>query len=359
MIFECRHVVKKRLTPNAAIDQIATMYKGCDIQLLCKAATQVAVLGAAPRSDAWKSSGMNSWTRFAQRVLRMRREDCLPPTTDGLVAWSMAFKSRGTYDNYCGGVKSACLMWGLDVTAFNSELLGRAKMAIAKRSRKDPGSPGITFDILTLLVDCALDEQDSKSAALYVVAYWYLLRVPSEGLPARLGVVGLDSRQRSDKEIVIEKDRATVFFSRRKNREYPTKSVRPHSCAGGKTLCPVCTLESMVDIEGVADDGSLFPGISAKFFNSELRRRLSIKKVIGAQTFTSKGFRRGHAQDISRKYGVSPELFGSGDWTSYGGLFSYASREELEDLFVTNARKKKKKCRGESETSSSSSSSED
>ena len=210
-------MVKRRLKPNEAIDELARLHGGNNVHDLCRAATQVAVLGAAPRSYTWKSSGMNSWIRFSQKVLGLNREDCLPPTADGLVAWSLAFKSRGTYDNYVGAIKSACLMWGLDVTAFNHEILARAKVAIAKRSTKEPGSPGVTFDVLVPLVECTLAEEDTRSACLYVLAYWYLLRVPSEGLPARLGVVGVNNRLRAEKELVIEDEKATMFFRRRKN----------------------------------------------------------------------------------------------------------------------------------------------
>ena len=107
------------------------------------AATQVAVLGAAPLSNAWKNSGLNSWTRFARRVLRQEAHECLPPTIDGLVAWATAFKSRGTFDNYCGGLKSTCMMWRLDVSAFKEEILWRAKVAISKRA---PERPWNTWD---------------------------------------------------------------------------------------------------------------------------------------------------------------------------------------------------------------------
>ena len=331
------------MSPNAAIDQMAAQYSGCGAESLCRAATQVAVMGAAPRSGSWKSTGIRSWVRFATNVLGMTRGDCLPPTADGLVAWSMAFKSRGTYSNYCGAVKSACLMWGMDASAFRAEIIDRAKMAIAKRALSDPGSPGITFELLKRLVHCTLDELDSRSAALYVVSYWYLLRVPSEGLPLRLGAVGVDCRRRSEKEIVIEHECATIFFRRRKNREQPTKAARPHTCKMGLELCPVCTVESMVDIEGTGEDGHLFGGITAKHFNAELKRRLAKAGVVDANLYTSKGFRRGHAQDICKKYGVSPEAFASGNWTSFGGLFAYAAREELEDLFVTKARRHEKK----------------
>jgi hypothetical protein len=353
-----RDIKLRGLKPNDAIDAIASRVSKEEIATYCMAATQVAVLGAAPLSNAWKNSGLNSWTRFARRVLRQEAHECLPPTIDGLVAWATAFKSRGTFDNYCGGLKSTCMMWRLDVSAFKEEILWRAKVAISKRALKDPGSPGITLALLAPLVQVALNERDAAMAALYVMSYWFLLRVPSEGLPACLGEVGVNNRQRVGKQLELEQDKATWHFSRRKNREFPTKAVRPHMCDNGAQLCPVCTLESFVDIEEPKVGDQLFPGVSAKQFNSELRRRMAICGSAQAETFTSKGFRRGQAQDLGRKYGVSPELKAAGDWTTISGALCYASREELEDLFVTKARKRKRRKRQTSADSSSSSSSE-
>ena len=324
----------------------------------CRAATQVAVLGAAPRSNTWKMSGLNSWKRFAKRVLGLDAHECLPPTTNGLVGWATAFRSRGTFDNYCGAVKSACLMWQLDTSAFREEILWRAKVAIAKRSTKNPGSPGITKEVLVKLVHVTLDENDAATAMLYVLAYWMLLRVPSEGLTVCLGEAGIDSRQRIGKQVVLTGGIVTWHYDRRKNREYPTKSSRPHMCRNGGSLCPVCTVDSYLDLEKPAVGDALFSAVSPKVFNAELRRRLAAAEVACAESYTSKGFRRGHAQDLSRKYGVSPELNAAGNWSSFGGALAYASREELEDLFVTKAKKKSKRKRSASSDSSSSSSSE-
>jgi hypothetical protein len=100
-----RDIKSRRLTPNEAIDEIAQRVRPQDIPTYLMAATQVAVIGAAPFSNAWKNSGLNSWTRFASRVLRLEPHESLPPTTDGLIAWATAFRSRGTFDNYCGGLK--------------------------------------------------------------------------------------------------------------------------------------------------------------------------------------------------------------------------------------------------------------
>jgi hypothetical protein len=209
---------------------------------------------------------------------------------------------------------------------------------------------------LVPLVNAAFDEQEVALATLYILSYWYLLRVPSEGLPACLGSVGVESRQRAGKQLVLEGDKATWYFDRRKNREFPTRAGRPHTCRTGAKLCPVCTLESFIGVQGLAAGDALFPGISAKQFNCQLRKHMAASGAPSAETFTSKGFRRGHAQDISRRYGISPELKASGGWTSIAGALCYASREELEDLFVTKEARRKKKPRQASSDSSSSSS---
>ena len=183
-----------------AIEQIAITASAIGVKAYCSSATQVAVLGAAPRSNPWKMAGLNSWKKFAALVLKQEAHECLPPTVEGLVAWATAFRSRGTFDNYCGAVKSACLMWNLSTAAFKEEVLYRAKVAISKRATRDPGSPGITMVVLEKLVDLTLDEEDVAMAMLYVLSYWMLLRVPSEGLPVSLGDAGVDNRLRVGKQ---------------------------------------------------------------------------------------------------------------------------------------------------------------
>jgi hypothetical protein len=249
-------------------------------------------------------------------------------------------------------------MWNLSTAAFKEEILYRAKVAISKRSTHEPGTPGITMVILEKLVHQTLDEEDVAMAMLYVLSYWMLLRVPSEGLPVSLGVAGVDSRLRVGKQVVLHDGVVTWYYDRRKNKEYPTRSSRPHMCEKGRNLCPVCTLDSFLQIMGPAENERLFAKTSAKTFNRELRRRLGAAEIAGAETFTSKGFRRGHAQDLSRKYGMSRELDAAGNWSSFGGCLAYASREELEDLFVTKARKRGKRKRRASSDSSSNSTSE-
>ena len=101
---------------------------------------------------------------------------------------------------------------------------------------------------------------------------------------------------------------------------------------------------------------ALFPGISAKQFNCQLRKHMAACGAPSAESFTRKGFRRGHTQDISKRYGISPKLKAAGGWTTIAGALCYASREELEDLFVTKERKRKKRARKASSDSSSSSS---
>ncbi len=56
-----------------------------------------------------------------------------PPSLEGIIAWSHAFRCVGTYANYTGYLRSACLALDLDVPPANHLAIQRAKFAIVKR----------------------------------------------------------------------------------------------------------------------------------------------------------------------------------------------------------------------------------
>ena len=55
-----------------------------------------------------------------------------PPKLDDLLAWSTLFRCKGTFENYCSHLATACLVVGAAVSVFNEPALKKAKASIVK-----------------------------------------------------------------------------------------------------------------------------------------------------------------------------------------------------------------------------------
>ncbi len=68
-----------------------------------------AVLGSCPRSLKSVLSGIRAWMAFAGGILG-REGNEFPPTLDGLLAWSLIFRSPQTFANYLGYARQVCAL---------------------------------------------------------------------------------------------------------------------------------------------------------------------------------------------------------------------------------------------------------
>ena len=307
-------------TPNAGPrSMVSEMCKRVhsvdDVDKLRKQARINVVLRNSKRSRGTKLSGNNCWADFAKRVLRYPRHDDFPKTHLDILLWSETFRSAGTFSNYLGAVKSACLMLGHPTHAFEHELVRRAVDALKKTSVKREVCPPVGLELLTKLVGLAEEEGDSTSAVLYLLSYWFLLRVPSEGLPARFGSDGTPIDQRTGKTFYFKDGGQTICMEadRRKNKDEPTDMWRRCVCKRSATVCPVHATAGFFETEAYGN--APFERITPRFFNASLRRRIQMLGVAKHQTFTSKTFRRGHTQDIHRRGGTAYEILMMGQWT--------------------------------------------
>ena len=66
------------------------------------------------------------------------RGELLPPSLEGLLAWSRLFRNSGTFGNYMSYVTLGCEILGHPVSVFVRPSLKRAKVAILKRRVVEP-----------------------------------------------------------------------------------------------------------------------------------------------------------------------------------------------------------------------------
>jgi hypothetical protein len=141
------------------------------------------------------------------------------------------------------------------------------------------------------------DQQPEVStyAKLYLLAYAFLLRVPSEGLPVVAGGGDCAGEQAA---LTLEGDVLVLQLRRRKNKPGGSTLRRHCWCATCRESCPVHILGPMLG--RLAPGEKLFPDISPAAAGTTLKRMLECIGVKEAGSYRLHDLRRGHALDLQR-----------------------------------------------------------
>ena len=152
-----------------------------------------AVLGACPKSMPSLRCGVRCYIGYVDEM-QPWGHSYFPPKLNTLLSWSTLFRSEGTWANYVGYVRTACILVGAPVDVFQEPAVKRAKVAIRKRClfTQREGmflQAGVVKRLLRWAqkpANCAF----SLHAFLFLITYVFLLRLPSEALPLKAGKVG-------------------------------------------------------------------------------------------------------------------------------------------------------------------------
>jgi hypothetical protein len=300
--------------------------RGLDRDVWLERARVAAIVGSCPKSHASVISGLRFWAFFAIRVLNLRG-NLLPPTLEGLLAWSRLFRNKGTFCNYVSYVKLGCEVLGLSVDVFAHPSLARAKEAIKKRRLVMPRQQTwIGHDVLVRLLNLAADRPElNELAMIFLASYAFLLRVPSECLPMAAHEAPCNSEV---PVFCIRGGEAVLRLPFRKNRLFPTEIVRSCWCKSCKSTCPVHVFGAfMRGLPAGARPFALFNPGQTLLALRELLCELGIEH---AMLHRLHDFRRGHAEDLRRLPGTTlGDRLDAGDWSS-GAFKDYLDRRNLE-----------------------------
>ena len=100
--------VNGNVGPRAAISRILDQLEANPNAAWAEQARLEALCGGSQRSLRQVATALRCWPAFATTVLGVHASDLLPPTVDGLVAFSRAFRVKETYRNYVGKIRLAC-----------------------------------------------------------------------------------------------------------------------------------------------------------------------------------------------------------------------------------------------------------
>ena len=331
---EYKDVVTRGYGPRSALKRVlAEAPEGVAKQRWIEESRVRAILGSCPRTRASALSGLRCWISFAQRMLYVKGNE-LPPSLEGLLAWSNLFRCEGTFSNYVGHVRLACELVRCDTSVFDRREVKRAKIAIRKRrqfvSRERTFLGLAEVRKLVLLVQ-SLPAVEQWSM-LFLFTYTFLLRLPSEALPVVFDV-GCDDRTRH--LVTVDESEVRLWLPFRKNRLHGTALSRRCWCRSCPVTCPVHVLGRYLK--------SLYPG-SRPFANitagqalHTLRSMLLQAGIPNHNSFITHSLRRGHARDIHKNGGNLKEILEAGDWRS-AAFMHYMDTQMLESDSVQEAR---------------------
>ena len=271
-----------------------------------------AILQPCSRSLPGLRSGLRCWQAFCTRVLH-HSHIALPPAATELATWSTVFRCKGTFDNYVSYVRVGCLLVGADVRVFDDPIVRRAKAAV--RSRGDfVARPKlfIGMSVVARFVErgtCAIAVR--PFAMLYLFAYVFLLRVPSEALPA-IRITSPVAPSGVQSAIFVGDSEITLFLARRKNRPGGSVLHRRCWCSKEPAACPVHSLGPF--FASFAPGAPVFDGIDPGGALVQLRRLAAELGVPDASRLRTHDLRRGHARDLAQSGAPLSEILRAGEW---------------------------------------------
>ena len=256
-----------------------------------------ALLQPCAKSLGSVRSGIRCWAGYCRTALQLSGL-LIPPTLASLLSWSALFRSEGTFSNYLSAVKLACMLQCTSVEVFAAPELRRAKVAIRKRRLFRPRPKMfLRLDIVDQLLDLEDPEgaDFGQLALLGLLAYVFLLRVPSEGLPCIWS--GDRPFHAAHSSLYLADGKLCLRLACRKNAPEPTTLVRGCWCSSERSCtCPVHVLAPRAERAARGVGGRLFPELTAAGALATLRRALGILRVPDARLYRTHDFRRGHAQ---------------------------------------------------------------
>ena len=113
------------------------------------------ILGSVSRSLNSTASGVRCWMHFASQILKLKGRE-LPPSVDGLLAFSCLFRNAETYGNYLAHIRLACELLQVSTHALDDRSIKRAKKAIRSRAHFTRRAPMFIYELTLCVRFCAM-----------------------------------------------------------------------------------------------------------------------------------------------------------------------------------------------------------
>ena len=293
-----------------------------------------AVLGSCRRSLPSVRSGLRCYVAFVKAIVGTRVESLFPPRLEWLQAWAALFRSSRTFTNYLGYARVGCMIVKADTSIFDHPAVTRAIRSVEKAGlfaarekmwiRRER--------IEAMLCWAELHTEYLQYAYLFLLAYVFLLRLPSEALPVVSASV--EGQVTSQSVITVTETEIVLNLKRRKNKSCGSRLIRRCWCKQSTRTCPIHVLGKFVQTSPHGSE--LFSGVTAAGALSALRFMLKSLGVAGHESYRTHDLRRGHALDLQCSGAPLWEILEAGEWTSPAFL-KYLDLHRLDTELVVQA----------------------
>ena len=174
---------------------------------------------------------------------------------------------------------------------------------------------------------CVQHDRFKKFAAIFILAYSFQLRAPSELLGATIG------KGSGPIAIYSEGSRTFLQLRRRKNKIWGSRLWRECTCRVSRLACPRHLGHLL---QGAATGEPLFEGITPARTLDVLREILKRLGVPNAELYRTHDLRRGHTLDLQAARTSLQDMKRGGEWRS-SAIASYLDLARLEADAVAEA----------------------
>ena len=284
------------------------------------------------------ASGIQCWAAYCDLM------GCpyYPPTTERVCAWATIFNPGGSFGQYLAHLIKGCQILGV-ATDWNTP----AVSAISRGLRK---AQDVSFKFHNYLFRPCLmrfvehEPIGAEFGLLGALAFLFLLRVQSEGIPTRRASLSEPLLSRTPQEYPAliglrntgSDTRLALKLSTRKNARQGVILMRPCFCRGGilvpASLCPVHAIWPAI-IARVEINGLLLPSLQGPNLNRILKKTLERIGFHDARRFATYAFRRGCLVEMIRAQSTVSEIMRTAGWSS-GQFKTYLDLREDEEAAI-------------------------
>ena len=283
------------------------------------------------------AAGIQCWASFCDL------ENCpyFPPTALKVLKRSAIFKHGPTFSLYLAHLGKACQLLNIPPTWYTAAVKGAAKGLENAQDFSLKFENYIFKKLFRKLI--AHETLNSECGRLFYLAYVFILRLPSEALPAvraaptdtlltreRLpyqSALGLRTLKNGEQRLVLK-------LRTRKHVRGGAVLMRPCFCdsdtLAGKGICPIH------DFWRVAKDSALwgqplFPSLLKRNINRIIKGTFSTMGIEDAHSYSTHAFRRGASMELKRCGDTLSQVLKTVGWNSatFRSYLSFVEDEEV------------------------------
>ena len=285
------------------------------------------------------ASGIQCWASFCDLL----DAPYFPPTAALVVRWSTVFKPGRSFGGYVAHLSKACQLLNIPLTWYNAAVRGVIHGLENAQDISFKFDNYITKRIFRLIL--AHETLNSEFGRLCYLAYVFILRLPSEALPAvraspsdelikRSPLPGTFQALIGTRFLPDDSERLVLKLRSRKSTRGGAIIMRPCFCdaddLGGKGICPIHDFWPAVCSSSLWGE-DLFPTLRSRNINRILKGMLRSMKIPDADSFSTHAFRRGASMELKNSGSTLAQILKTVGWNSsaFRAYLSFIQDEEV------------------------------